>query len=421
VERDWLSEAIQAIAGPCVGRFVPSARCDSTRSGASAVSNQVDAIGRFRLRELIRGKASVREQHSSLVPNRLSMKRIRFRILAVSVLAAHLGPAARQAVAVDKRPMPLLFDTDIGNDVDDALALGVIHALVSRGECELVAVTVTKDEPLSPSFVDAVNTFYGRGDIPIGVIRDGPTREPSKFTGLANVKDGDELRYPHKLMSGADAPEAVALLRRMLAEAEDGTVVIVQVGFSTNLARLLKSVPNEACRLSGFDLVQKKVRLLSVMAGSFGATDDRPQPEYNVKMDVASAQSLFSDWPTPIVFSGFEIGKAVTFPAESIERDFAYVAHHPLAEAYILYKPPPHCRPLWDLTSVLYAVRPDCGYFDLSPPGRVHVASDGTTSFEAESSGSHRFLILKPERQIRVREALTQLASQPPSFARPGR
>jgi inosine-uridine nucleoside N-ribohydrolase len=350
-----------------------------------------------------------------------SMKLIRFGILAASVLAAHLGPAARQVVAADKRPIPLLFDTDVGNDVDDVLALGVIHALASRGECELVAVTVTKDEPLSAPFVDAVNSFYGRGNIPIGVIRDGPTPEPSKFTGLANVKDGDALRYPHKLLSGADAPEAVALLRRSLAAAEDGTVVIVQVGFSTNLARLLKSVPDETCRLSGVALVQKKVRLLSVMAGSFAATGDRAQPEYNVKMDVASAQSLFSDWPTPIVFSGFEIGNAVTFPAESIERDFAYVAHHPLAEAYRLYNPPPHCRPSWDLTSVLYAVRPDRGYFDLSPPGRVHVADDGTTSFEAESAGSHRFLVLKPEQQIRVREALAQLASQPPSFAGPGR
>jgi purine nucleosidase len=400
---------------------VPTAHRATARLGVPAVSEKVHATDRFRTRELLRAKAIAREQHPSLVANALSIKLIQFGFLAVLALAAQLGHAARQAVAADKRPIPLLFDTDVGNDVDDALALGVIHALVSRGECELVAVTITKDHPLSASFVDAVNTFYGRGDIPIGVIRNGPTPEPSKFTGLANVRDGDELRYPHNLLSGADAPEAVALLRRSLAAADDGAVVIVQVGFSTNLARLLKSVPDETCRLSGVGLVQKKVRLLSVMAGSFGAISDRPQPEYNVKMDVASAQSLFLDWPTPIVFSGFEIGMAVTFPAESIERDFAYVAHHPLAEAYMLYKPPPHCRPSWDLTSALYAVRPDYGYFDLSPPGRVHVASDGATSFEPENAGPHRYLILKPEQQNRVREALTQLASQPPSVAGPCR
>src|SRR3954470_7817274 len=83
------------------------------------------------------------------------------------------------------RPVPLVFDTDMGNDIDDALALGVIHALESRGECKLLAVTVTKDEPISAPFVDAVNTFYGRGDVPIGVVRGGPTPEPSKYTPIA--------------------------------------------------------------------------------------------------------------------------------------------------------------------------------------------------------------------------------------------
>ena len=92
------------------------------------------------------------------------------------------------------------------------------------------------------------------------------------------------------------------------------------------------SCPETTC-LAGVDLVRKKVRLLSVMAGSFAATGGRPQPD-NVKMDVSSARRLFDGWPTPIGFSGLEIGLAVTFPAESIERDFAYVAHHPLAEAY---------------------------------------------------------------------------------------
>src|SRR5262249_6696701 len=151
-----------------------------------------------------------------------------------------------------------------------------------------------------------------------------------------------------------------------------------------NLARLLKSKPDDASDLSGLELVRKKVRLLSVMAGSFAVASDPPFLEFNVKLDVPSAQTLVADWPTPIVFSGFEIGLAVPFPAESIERDFAYVAHHPLAEAYRLYDQMPHNRPSWDLTSVLYAVRPDRGYFDLSPPGRVLVSDDGVTTFKPE-------------------------------------
>src|SRR5262249_29831544 len=56
------------------------------------------------------------------------------------------------------QPLPVVFDTDMGNDVDDALALALLHSLESRGECRLVAVTVTKDNPWSAPFVDLVNT-----------------------------------------------------------------------------------------------------------------------------------------------------------------------------------------------------------------------------------------------------------------------
>src|SRR5258707_7329269 len=67
--------------------------------------------------------------------------------------------------------LPIVFDTDMGNDVDDALALAMLHALESRRECRLIAVTITKDNKWSGPYVDLVNTFYGRADIPIGVVR----------------------------------------------------------------------------------------------------------------------------------------------------------------------------------------------------------------------------------------------------------
>ena len=61
-----------------------------------------------------------------------------------------------QGLSIADEPLRLIFDTDIGNDVDDVLALGVIHALQSRGECQLLAVTVTKDDELAGQFVDCV-------------------------------------------------------------------------------------------------------------------------------------------------------------------------------------------------------------------------------------------------------------------------
>lgn len=310
--------------------------------------------------------------------------------------------------------MALVFDTDIGNDIDDALALGVIHALETRRECRLLAVTISKDNADCAPFVDLVNTFYGRGDIPIGVVRDGKTPEESRFLREpTQARDNGEQRFPHDLLAGTDAPEAVGLLRRTLAAQPDGSVTIVTVGFSTNIARLLESKPDEHSPRAGKELVASKCRLLSMMAGMY--LDPGRHKEYNVYTDLEASRKVYADWPTPIVVSGFEIGEAIKFPATSIERDFAYVPHHPLKEAYELYLKMPYDRETWDLTSVLYAVRPDRGYFGLSAPGGITVDDQEITRFETKEEGRHRYLTVDAEQIARVREALVQLASQPPS------
>jgi inosine-uridine nucleoside N-ribohydrolase len=214
------------------------------------------------------------------------------------------------------------------------------------------------------------------------------------------------------LLSGKDAPEAVGLLRKTLAAQPDGSVVIAVVGFSTNLARLLDSAADVHSPLAGRELVARKCRLLSMMAGMFGGA--KLQKEYNVYIDLAAARKVFAEWPTPLVTSGFEIGQAVKYPASSIERDFGYVPHHPLREAYALYMKMPYDRETWDLTAVLFAVRPDHGYFGLSQPGTIRVDEKEITQFEPSEKGRQRFLTVTSEQIIRVKEALVQLASQPP-------
>lgn len=312
-------------------------------------------------------------------------------------------------------PVKVIFDTDIGNDVDDVLALGMLHALQSRGACELLAVTITKNDELAGPFVDAVNTFYGRPDVPIGCIRGKPERNPGKFLPLAEVKDEGKLRFPRDLNRSSDAPAAPALLRQILVAQPDASVVLIQVGFFSNFAALLDTPADDVSPLNGRELVKQKVKFLSVMAGSFQTIhDNNHMLEFNVVCDIPAAQKVARDWPTPIVWSGFEIGIALAYPAVSIERDYGYVRHHPLAEAYYLYEPPPHDRPTWDLTSVLYAVHPDRGYFNLSTRGTVEVLDDGFTRFSPKQDGRDRFLKLNDDQMARTREALVQLSSQPP-------
>ncbi len=342
-------------------------------------------------------------------------ERVPFVTAASVVLVLALGLHAESVEAAE--PMGLIFDTDICGDCDDVLALGMIHALQSRGHCRLLAVTISVNHELAAPFVDAVNTFYGRGDVPIGVVGKAGVVEKSAFLSLVDEKDSatGQPRYPHALRSGLTAQSATDLLRATLAAQPDGSVVIVQVGFSTNLARLLSSPPDQHSPLPGRQLVLQKVKSLSLMAGAFQSIDGNGRYlEYNVTQDIASARTLTDRWPTPMIFSGFEVGSALPYPAVSIERDFGYVQHHPLAEAYIRHKPPPHDRPTWDLTSVLHAVLGDRGYFDVSPAGTVTVEADGYTRYEPTPHGRHRYLVLRPEQRSRVLEACVQLSSQPP-------
>lgn len=311
---------------------------------------------------------------------------------------------------------PIIFDTDISGDVDDVLALAMLHTLADRNECDLRAVTISKINPLTGRMVDAVNTFYGRPNVPIGVTRDAQHRE-SKYLKLIETRDDGVLRYPHDVTSNDDVPEAVTLLRQMLAAADDNSIVIVQVGLAANLADLVESNADAISELTGVELIRKKVRLVEVMAGAFEPINgDNHFLEANVRNGIRSMQRFADQWPNdvPVIWSGFEIGIAVTYPRESVAHDFGYVNHHIVREAYLLHSGPNHDRPSWDLTSVLHAVRPMADYFGLSETGHVKVENDGYVDFTPAADGRDRYLTMTHDQSLRVREALRHLVSQPP-------
>jgi purine nucleosidase len=307
------------------------------------------------------------------------------RIPIVACLIANICFAAR----------PVIFDTDMGNDIDDALALAMLHALSDRGECDLIGVTLTNAHPAAVPYIRMLNRFYGRGELPVGA-------------AIKALKGGAGDGYmtaalgPANAATPGSAEPAPMLLRRLLSNARE-KVVIVQTGFSTNLAALLESP-------GGAALAKEKVALVVAMAGNFAGGE----PEYNVRIDVASAKAVFERWPTPIVFSGFEIGRDLLYPAASIEHDFAYARPHPIADSYRAYAKMPYNRPTWDLTAALEAVRPEHGYFGLSEPGAVLVESNGATRF-APGQGDRRYLRLDPSKRAEILEVLALLASQPPA------
>ncbi len=110
-------------------------------------------------------------------------------------------------IANAQTPVNIIFDTDIGNDVDDALALAILHAFENRHEAKLLAVTITKDNKWAAPYVDLVDTFYGRPEIPVGMVRDGKTPNSDPLIQVpAERKNPDgSYVYPHKITDGSEA------------------------------------------------------------------------------------------------------------------------------------------------------------------------------------------------------------------------
>lgn len=198
-------------------------------------------------------------------------------------------------------PVDLIIDTDMSIDVDDVGALCVAHALTDAGEATIRAVTHDTANPYGASSISVINHFYGRDEIPIGAYR-GPIGAPDLTPGPDWTNRGlgwytPELssRFPAPIRNASEARNAVDVLRNALASVtEDRSVTIVAVGHATNLVALLESYPDSISEMTGMALVQRAVRQLVWMGGSYwdsGRVEwnfgkphhERPAPNQRIK------------------------------------------------------------------------------------------------------------------------------------------
>lgn len=291
----------------------------------------------------------------------------------------------------------VIFETDMGNDVDDALALDMLYKYNRQGRINLMAVMLNKEGEYPPRYIDLLNTWYGQRRIPIGL----SPRSDKSIVGGANytqvvcemTNEQGKLLYRRSIKDYGKLLPAVRLYRKLLAKAEDASMTVVSVGFSTNLALLLDTGADEYSPLTGRELVARKVKRLVMMAGHI---ENPKYAEYNVVNDVAACQRVFADWPTPIYMSPFELGLQVRYPARSIENDFTWTKHHPIVDSYKVYLKKIEDRPTWDLTAVLYAIDPQ-QFFNISPAGRIVVTNEGYTHYTQDAAGKHFYLFITPE------------------------
>jgi hypothetical protein len=293
-------------------------------------------------------------------------------------------------------PPVIIFDTDMGSDVDDAGALAVLHKLADLGEARIAGVVFSSGRNRYGAGVcDAINTWYGRGDLPLGQYQRDDVGDPANRYS-EQIARATAL-YGHDVID--DAPELVDAYRRMLGGQPDGAVTIVTVGHPHGLAYLLRDT-------QAAELVRRKVSRWVAM----GYCGTEPLDDWNTARNGAAAyfNELFPKWFTDLY---------VSWPGETVITGHCKLPltpkENPVREAYRLWNDAIRTgRSSWDQVAVLFAVRP--GLFHVEAGGSMDQTADLRTFWNVarDNPKHHRVTPRLSDGELAV--IIEDLMSRPP-------
>ncbi|HXB30011.1 MAG TPA: nucleoside hydrolase [Puia sp.] len=303
-------------------------------------------------------------------------------------------------------PLHVIFDTDFGPDYDDVGAITLLHCFADSGLVKILATIGSSKYKNAAAAINVFNTYFNRPDIPVAVVRGNAVELGDK----QHWTDTIISRYPHKIQSNQDVPDALDLYRKILSSQPDHSVTIITVGFLTNLANLLRSSGDSYSSLNGYELVKKKVRNLVSMAGRFPSGR-----EFNLVEDVNASKKVLAEWPTTILFSGFEIGQKIKTGLPLIHDE--QIQKSPVKDVFAL------CIPLakedsagrmsWDETAVLVAVKGWRESYNLEK-GNCKINPDGFNEWE-KTGETRAHLVEKQSPQV-VSKMINQLMLHQPVY-----
>ncbi len=309
-----------------------------------------------------------------------------FCLIALSLYALFALNGLDQAPRVH-----LILDTDFSSDVDDVGAVAVLHNLAEQGRVDILAMMISSGDPWAATGLKAVNTWFGRPEIPVASVTGAGVSDVSTYTQALTEE------FLPETQRNQEVQDALTLYRQILADAPDQSVTLVTIGYLTNLYHLLLSEPDALSPLDGRSLVEQKVRRLICMGGQYPAGK-----EWNFHRDAPASRFVGEHWPSPIVFVGFEIGRDVLTGTQLRHR----VPPHPVRRSYDLYNQL-ESRSSWDLIAVYYAVTGGSALWS-RVYGRNEVQADGSNSWREESPARHAYLVQRVETAV-IADILEQL------------
>jgi purine nucleosidase len=225
-------------------------------------------------------------------------------LFLVALLLAAVGLSAREVA----RPIPIVLDTDIGSDIDDAFALALI---VASPELDLRAVTTVSGDTHARARLAAKMLWVaGRRQVPVAA------GEPGAKLPIEQTLWADGFTGPSLL-----SQTAVDLLKAQIDRAPGG-ITVVAIGPLTNVAALLTQHPEEA----------KRIKRIALMGGSVAhgyGPGSGPTPEYNIAADPSAARKVFTSG-IPILMAPLDVTARLQLDKAHLRRLFAL--HKPMAD-----------------------------------------------------------------------------------------
>lgn len=278
----------------------------------------------------------------------------RSRVPLISILCLILLNAnVFGQISKNSAPEKIIIDTDIGDDVDDAFAV----ALALRSpELQILGITTTfGDTETRAKLLDRLLGESGHSDIPVGI---GIHTQTSAFTQRAYAETGHFARTTHL--------QAVDFILDQIRK-NPGKITLVGIGPLVNIGALIDR-DKETFR---------KLRRVVLMGGSIargygdlGYFPDRgPEPEWNIKNDIPSAQKLFASG-VPIFMMPLD---STQLKLDEVKRAIIFQAGTPLTDALtLLYHEWGQETPtLFDAMTIAYILNPA-----LCPTKPLHISID---------------------------------------------
>ncbi len=308
-------------------------------------------------------------------------------------------PVVCQQVTIEggkQEAVPLLiFDTDMGSDCDDVGALAILHQYLDQEKAELLGCIYSSGKvPFGAGIIDAINTYFGRPDIPIGAEQDESFGDPDDKMDAGKLAR-DTAAFGHDIIFNRDVPDHVVLNRGLLAAQADHSVTYLTVGHTKALHDLLRSEADSISDMTGAELVRKKIKKWVALGGlKADRTDGYGSKDWNFYRNGTQVYTdyLLEYFPRPAYFinAGSDVLTGQTLvhaPGGTIVRT-AYRDWLWKVEGKTLNDG----RPSWDLTGVCFAVEGQNSFFEPPEKGILHIDVQTGSRWTPDEQGRHFYV-----------------------------